>query len=478
MRIWKAAALLILVLAGGCSDEEPEQVNVLLVVVDTLRADHAGCYGYERNTTPNLDGLAREGVLFENAVSQAAFTLPAMASLFTALNPVSHGVRKHPDEQGRVDALAPGLQTVTKVLKGNGYETAAVVSNSLFQERFKTGFSAGFDFYDVGKKRRDAGPTTDVAIDWLAKGRDKEKPFFLWVHYIDPHWPYDAPEGFEKPFLHDDGGTFRELVSGFHGGRVARDRIYFDNPLDSDGIAAGIAEYDNEVAYADSQLGRLLAWLRQSGLDRNTIVAVVSDHGEALGEHGLTFAHSFFLYDEIQKVVFVIRPPGGRSARRVRHQVRLLDFMPTLFGMLGIDQPAGIEGRDLAPLWTGGEAALPDLPAFAESEPRYPGPGGFRYPLRKRIHMGGNAGKWKMVRHKGYKLIWIPGEGWELYDLKSDRREMRDLSSDPPAEAASLARLMEKYLDEPSTSATAGSGPELDRRTREELREILRSLGY
>ncbi len=478
MKIWIAAAVLALGLAGGCSDDEPRRTNVILVVVDTLRADHAGCYGYHRNTTPNLDSLAREGVLFEEAVSQAAFTLPAMASLFTGLDPMQHGVRKHPDEQGRVDSLAPGLPTLASVLKRSGYTTAAVVSNSLFQKRFRTGFSADFDFYDVGKKRRDAGPTTDAAIDWLERKREKGKPFFLWLHYIDPHWPYEAPGEFERPFRHDDGGAFRALVDDFHAGRVKRDRIYFDCPLDADGIEAGRAEYDNEVAYADAQLGRLLDRLRKSGLDRNTIVAVVSDHGEALGEHGLTFAHSFFLYDEIQKVVFVLRPPGGMKAARVSRQVRLLDVMPTLFGMLGIDPPGPIEGRNLEPLWTGGGEAFPDLPAFAESEPRYPGQDGYRYPLRKRIHLEGNAGKWKMVRYKGYKMIWIPGEGWELFDVRQDGREQLDLSSNPPSEAAPLARLMEQYLDEPPGAAPASSGPELDRRTRQELREILRSLGY
>ncbi len=469
--------LLLFAFLAGCEGRKDKPVNLLVVVVDTLRSDHVGCYGYERKTTPVIDTLAEDGIVFEESISQAAFTLPSMATLFTSLNPMRHNVRKHPDEQGGTDGLDPDVETLPKALKTAGYRTGAVVSNALFRKRFRSGFRTGFDFFNVGLRRRDAGSTTDVAIRWLDENSGPDKPFFLWVHYIDPHWPYNAPPESQKPFHHEDKGEFWSLLQGFHDKSLPRDRIYFDCPLGPDGVASGICEYDNEIAYADAQMGRLLGRMKEKGLDEKTLIAVVSDHGEALGEHGLTFTHSFYLYDEIQKVVMILRPPGGCRPVRIKKQVRLLDFTPTVLDMLGLDPLEEYEGRSLTPLWTKGEQALPDLPAYAESEPRYPRGGTFRYPMRKRAHKTGNAGKWRMVRHKGYKLIWIPGEGWELYSLNKDPAELHDLSSAPPREAGPLADILERYMEEEAeTSPSRECG--LDDDTLGELEKVLESLGY
>jgi len=454
-------------------------------VVDTLRADRVGCYGYENRTTPSIDAIAAEGILFENAIAQAAYTLPSMATLFTALNPMSHGVRRHPDSEGRVDILSPELETLPEFLAAKGYTTQAVISNSLFQRRFKAGFDAGFDVYDVGRRRRDAGPTTDRALELIERNVAGGRPFFLWVHYIDPHWPYDPPESFERPFAHDDGGQFQRLLDRFEDKSLAREIINFAPPLDGDGLAAALCAYDNEVAYADAQIGRLMEGLKERGLDKNTVVALVSDHGEALGEHGLTFAHSFTLYDEVQRVVQIIRPAGGTAPARVSEQVRLLDFAPTLLGLLGFDPDdqdsdllANAEGRDLSPLWTEGASALDALPAYAESEAW----------SAEAVGVAGRAGgvtalprrgeKWKMVRFKGYKLILIPGAEWELYDLSTDRRERSNLRHEPPEAASPLARIMESFLEDRGAGHGASPGSRLDEETRRELDEVLDSMGY
>jgi len=413
-----------------------------------------------------------------------------MATLFTALNPMSHGVRRHPDTEGRVDVLSPRLETLPEFLSARGYATQAVVSNSLFQKRFRVGFDAGFDVYDVGRRRRDAGPTTDRVLELLDRNLAGRKPFFLWVHYIDPHWPYDPPESFERPFSHDDGGQFQRLLQRFENKSLPREIINFTPPLDADGRAAALCAYDNEVAYVDGQIGRLMAGLEERGLDEKTVVAVVSDHGEALGEHGVSFAHSFTLYDEVQRVVQIIRPAGGTAggtkAVRVGDQVRLLDFAPTLLGLLGFDPDdrdsdllANAEGRDLSPLWTEGAVALDALPAYAESEAWSAEAVGAAGRTGGAIALPRSGGKWKMVRFKGYKLIAIPGAEWELYDLTEDGREISNLLPHAPPEAASpLARLMEAYLDDDGPIHGASSRSRLDEETRRELDAVLDALGY
>ncbi len=480
-----APFLVLLSFLAACTSEVAERPNCVLIVVDTLRADRVGCYGYGKPTTPNIDAIAAEGILFENAIAQAAYTLPSMATLFTALNPMSHGVRRHPGTDGDFDFLRPELETLPEFLAAQGYATQAVVSNSLFQKRFKAGFEAGFDVYDVGRRRRDAGPTTDIALGLIERNAEGETPFFMWVHYIDPHWPYDPPAAFERPFAHDDGGQFQHLLDRFNDKSLARETINFAPPLDADGRAAGLCAYDNEVAYADAQIGRLMAALKEKGLDGNTVVAVLSDHGEALGEHGLTFAHSFTLYDEVQRVVQIIRPAGGTAAARVSQQVRLLDFAPTLLSLLGFDRARGgsglladAEGRDVSPLWTEGRGALDELPAYAESEAWPAEALGVADRARSELPRPRRGEKWKMVRFKGFKLIWIPGAEWELYDLSVDPGEQTDLRGDPPAAAKPLAPIMASFLADHRSGNRSRSGGRLDEESRAELEEVLRAMGY
>ena len=317
-RITSIAVLIAALAAGlaplpGCGGGDPEPIPVILIVFDALRPDHTGLDGYRRNTTPTLNRLARDGVVFDQASAQAAFTLPSMATLFTGLHPYHHGVRRHLDHQGRADRLAPERTTLAETLNARGYATAAVVSNSLFQ--LDTGFDQGFDHFNAGR-RRDAGPTTDAALAWL-KARPKDRPFFLWIHYIDPHWPYDAPNEYARPFSHDDRGEYAAALRAFERGRLSPGRLYFENPFSPDGVQRAVAEYDNEIAYADRELSRLIRYLKKEGLYEKALIVAVSDHGESLGEHGLHFAHSFNLYEPVQRVLFVVKPPGaGGDGRR------------------------------------------------------------------------------------------------------------------------------------------------------------------
>ncbi|MFH1998428.1 MAG: sulfatase [Planctomycetota bacterium] len=467
--------LFALCLGLGCGCADHDTPNLVIIVFDALRPDHVGAYGYERDTTPRIDLLAHDAILFEEVNTSAAFTLPSMATLFTGLNPIAHNVRRHMDPDGLQDHLEDRFETLAESLRARGYATGAAVSNSLFLYRF--GFDQGFDLFDAGQ-RRDAEPTTDIALSWL-KEQNQDQPFFLWIHYIDPHWPYNAPPDFSRRFLHPDGGQYQALLDDFKKSRVRGDQIYFENRLDPDGVKSGIAEYDNEIAYADSQMGRIIEYLKSQGLYDNTLIAVVSDHGESLGEHGLFFAHSFYLYNEIQRCAWVLKPPHGREPVRVKHPVRLLDFYPTVLAMLDMDPAQTPEGKNLNFLWTGtGEhGAFPDLPAYSESEPRYrTEQGGYRYPSRRRAYKEGNVGKWRMIQSNGYKLISIPGEGWELYDLTRDPLELDNIAEEQPDVLHTLSRSLTGFLEK-DAGEPPGSPRPLNDEWEKALQEI-KAMGY
>jgi len=246
--------------------------------------------------------------------------------------------------------------------------------------------------------------------------------------------------------------------------------------MDPDLRKRGIAEYDNEAAYMDSQIHRLLQGLKKMGLYENTIIVLLSDHGESLGEHGLNFAHSFYLYDTIQKVVFMIKSPGKPVPAVVEEQVRLLDFAPTVLSMLNIKTNASLRGKDLSPLWMKGKdkSALLSLPAYSESEPRYrEASGHYRYPDRKRANVEENEGKWRMIRFKDRKLIYIPGEGVELYDLNADKAELNNIADKEPETVKSIRALLTRILKAEKTSIK-GENKTFDQET---LR-LFREMGY
>ena len=257
-----------------------EKPNLVLISIDTCRADHLSCYGYERPTTPNIDAVASEGALFERATAAVPLTLPSHSTMLTGTLPPYHGVR---DNEGYV--LSEANETLAEILKARGYKTAAAVGSFVLDARF--GLAQGFDTYD---DRMDAGPATPFsgaerrgeevsrsAVQWLEANR--EEPFFLFLHYFDPHWDYRPP----PPF----------------------DEIYADEP------------YAGEVAYVDHCIGTVLDKLKSLGLYDTALIAIVGDHGESLGQHGEP-GHGFFVYESSLRTPFIVRPPGGlKKPRRV-----------------------------------------------------------------------------------------------------------------------------------------------------------------
>jgi arylsulfatase A-like enzyme len=395
--------------------------SVLLVTIDTLRADHVGAYGSNAGATPNIDRFARDAVLFETAITPAPLTLPAHTALLSGVLPLRSGVRVN-----GTDVVSTNVPLLAPEMAGAGYATAAFVSSLVL--RRQSGIGRGFSLYDdqfeanAGKDPREQVPerrgdeTVDRALAWLdSRRRERDAaPFFVWVHLYDPHAPYEPPAPFADAFK----------------GR----------------------EYDGEIAAADAAFARLLA-----GVDPNrTLVVLAGDHGEGLGEHGEA-THGVFLYDATLRVPLLFRLPRGRhGGTRVAAQVRLTDVAPTLRALARLPASASsdLDGEDLSPLFLAARQA-PDRPAFSQSD--YPAFVLGWSPLRA-------------MRFHGRKYVEAPRR--ELYDLARDPKELRNRYGSEDEETRDLARRMVTVLSkQPLAEATSSAvDPEVARR--------LASLGY
>src|SRR6185436_6011947 len=334
MRACRGLALAALaILAGGCRHPE-EAPNLVLVTIDTLRADHTTPYGYGRDTTPVLARLAREGVAVDLAYAPMATTGPSHAALLTSRYPVSLGYLRNGQR------LDEAQTTLAERLRAAGYRTSAAVSSFVLDRRL--GFAQGFGTYDCRCDRaratatierwegltvpagfdRRADETTDVALAWLAR-RGRDRPFFLWVHYFDPHHPYSPPAPYDRRFAPPPAAT----------GLPRR----------------AVALYDGEIAFTDHQLGRLLDAIDAEGLAARTLVVVTADHGEGLMQHG-HMGHGLHLYEEAVRVPLVFRWPGSLPAGAlVPGPVEHVDLVPTVLDLLGLPRGGGeIEGQSLA----------------------------------------------------------------------------------------------------------------------------------
>jgi arylsulfatase A-like enzyme len=352
-----STGLLVGGFALGCSQDRPAPTtvdliprpNVLLISLDTLRADHLGCFGYSKGTSPNLDKFAAGAIRFSNCRSQAPWTLPSHMSLFTSMLPTDNTV----DNINRV--LPSHLITLAQVLQKEGYRTVARVNDGQMKQHW--GFGRGFDKnqwleYPVNTPEGSCKNITDQALAFF-KVQSAETPFFLFLHYYDPHDPYDAPE----PFRRRLGAT----LSGAEASKLCQHYRTPEHKLRPDLLGDLVAAYDAEIAWLDDELGRLLA-----AVPPNTVVVVFSDHGEAFKEHGWLL-HGATLYEEEVHVPLLVRLPNGRVAGKVIDEpVMLLDVAPTILAGCGIGVPKQFQGLDLAPLWQGGQ--LPKRLILAETK--------------------------------------------------------------------------------------------------------------
>lgn len=346
LKLLAVAALLL----AACGDASAPRL-VLLVSVDTLRADELGAYGSERGLTPKLDQLAAESTLFSAAYAPAAFTLPSIAGLLTGQHPEALGIRTN--ESG----LPAGVPTLASALSERGWEARAVVGN--FVLRRESGVARGFHHFDdefPGEEavrrwpERNAANTTDAALALLdGCTESKSAGCLLWVHYQDPHGPYEPPPGWRERYLEaeraaPDGRTRLPVGSDHRGLAAIPTYQYLEGHSEVAWYRAG---YRAEIAYMDEQVGRLLAGVRERGLWSDALVVFAADHGEALGDHGVWFAHGAGLTDDQVRVPLLIRRPGEGSARR-NDVVTLLDVFPTLMAQLGAAREEhAATGRDL-----------------------------------------------------------------------------------------------------------------------------------
>ena len=399
---------------------EARGFNVLLVTLDTVRADRLGCYGHESAETPTLDALVARGVRFDDAVTSVPVTLPSHATILTGLSPLSHGVR----DNGRY-RLADEHETIAEVLSSHGYDTAAFVGCFVLDARF--GLDQGFDIYDfevstdgyrpqmLDFNERSATDVTDAAVRWLDEraGSDASAPFFAWVHYFDPHQPYESPLQ-----------------------RLPRFRV---------------RPYDAEIAYVDAELGRLMDKLNNLGVRDRTVIIIAGDHGEALGEHGEP-THGMLIYESTMRVPLIVSctslfDGAYHVADRV---VGLTDVRPTVEDLLGIAGSSSVEGKSLLRSEADDGRAI-----YMETE----------MPL--------SLAGWsplRGLRTHDHKYILAPER--ELYDLRKDPEESRNLyASDDP-----VAGPLESRLSELMNQTGPGAGSE--RALTDEEIERLGSLGY
>jgi arylsulfatase A-like enzyme len=522
----RAAVLAVLatLAAGGCRAGGPEtraaatvpplpaRSNVLLITVDTLRADHLSSYGYVRRTTPNLDRLAAEGVRFDQTAVQWPKTTPSFASLFTAT------YSKDNDIVRRVGIpVSCRFEMLAEVLKGQGYETAAVVANGALGREFN--FNQGFDTYvetwklargPAGGDPTQAEAVTRLAIgllDGLARAGKAGKPYFLWVHYLDPHFPYSSPPAWRDRFRGDRFYDPRERIfvspnrPQIQMGGIGRDQVIEGH----EERAFYVARYDAAIAYADAQIGVLLGEMRHRGLLGHTLTAFTADHGESLGEHDYYFDHGRFSFQTCLRVPLIFHYPGVLAPRVERGVTELIDVAPTLIEASGRRLPGGAwkQGFSLTPRLRGLAPPSQARPAAPEQGPASPGEaaaavsGGHPHPGLAFSEAGWETNnKWqKIVRDGNYKLIfaqtnpeqrWIGGPGvrFTLYDLATDPGETTNAADRLPAVLERLKRELWAWEHAPrfeveTKPASAACKPRPGQQPMEPAtRALLHSLGY
>lgn len=434
--------LAIMLVVFGYGVDHPNRPSIILIMVDTLRADYLGTYGFEGDVSPNLDRLGDESVLFEHCYAQAPWTKPSIASLFTSLHPVTHNVLSHKgryvqrgSRTDRTDALSGDATTMAEALREAGYATAAFVANPWILP--DQGFAQGFDHFDG----RFAGNTTtadvvfDVARAWL-QSRPPDRPFFLYLHLMDVHGPYRSPDADfaalrDSPSLGPDRPLTEREVERF---RRYLGRAPWVGRGDARQLRTWRGRYAAGVRAFDARLGPFVDELRETRLLDEAALVVTSDHGEELCDHG-GWDHGYNLHEHQLRVPLMIRPPGPtRSVRRIHETVELLDVMPTLIAMAGTRIPVGLHGRDLSPLIEG-------LP---ENE-------------RSRSLLASGV-KWAPTQHalrRGpHKLIaTLPSGPSLLFDIEQDPTEQRDLAAVQPDAVRALRAELDRQLTSPALRA-------------------------
>ncbi len=443
MRIISLVAVSVIILTllscGTQTDDTGPRVNVLLIIIDTLRADHMGFWGYERDITPTLDSLALSGASWMKMQAQSPWTLPSTASILTGLTPREHGAGRY---EGQLYGLAASIPNLQGILHSEGWQTCAVFNVIFLNENF--GFHRGFDHFDcrgvtegIGCRRADK--TVDAALAWLS-GLDDGSCYFAVLHFYDPHIPYDPPSPYDTLYADPSYTAFKsdeEQLAVVNS--VNRDSL----EIEAEGLNNLIDLYDGEIAFTDAEISRLLGEIRISGLADSTLVIVLADHGEEFLEHS-GIEHGRTLYQEVIHVPLIISGPGVPSGLSIDVPASHIDIMPTVLSFLQMEIPDDLQGRDLF------DAGHP--------EPDIPSSGLFWTESQQ-----------ASVRRDDFKIIWnSDGSGIEYYDLSRDPGEQAPLRY--PDE--SMVDAVEFYWATPPVA----EAPVISFRDAE--RNQLRDLGY
>ncbi|MCE9594295.1 MAG: sulfatase-like hydrolase/transferase [Planctomycetes bacterium] len=455
MSILRALALCLAVAA--CHDEHPK-TNVLFISIDTLRADRLGCYGYARATSPTIDAFAAEGTLFEQCFAHHGATWPSLTSIMTGKVPLVHGVRKNGD------MLDASQRTLAEELSSRGFATAAFLTNMLEAPNrgFETKYTPKTPLLNDYQWDREI---TNEATRWLATPQD-DRPFFAWVHLWQPHKPYQPPPRFAKAFEPDFTGPWR-VEDGL------LDEITLSNAdIEPADIAHIQAQYDSQILSVDGLVKELLDALAKSGRGDDTLVVLFSDHGEELLDHRRYFFHSCSLYDGVLRIVLTMRLPGRVPAkRRVKTQVDEIDLTSTIYDLLDLAPPAGLQGESLAPLFDDEKAKRRELFVGEYGELGDPAIWTVRDGRWKYIHnpddVRPNNPPFDTEASGGFRY-----EPFELYDLANDPREQKNVFAEHPDVAARLRKELEAWLA--IHEKQRGTAGEMDDATRERMKQ----LGY
>ncbi len=448
-------ALLSLLLAalglagGGCTGKAAAP-NLLLITIDTLRADHLGCYGYFRDTSPTIDSLAGESVFFERCIVPMATTLPSHTSLLTGTYPIEHGVLANVKRGGYRFTPSPILRSYAEIARDAGYRTAAVVSGAPLND--ETGIEAGFDRFEQPEKTETIAEVTNKKVFRLLDDLEEES-FFLWVHYYDPHFPYKPPKAYRNTFQTDDGLD-----------RYMTERRFARNIALPTGektpIASWINEYDGEIRYLDDQIAVLIDTLRGRGMLKNTVIVLTADHGEGVGQHGRT-GHSFTWEEQLLSPLMILVP--GEKPRKVTETISLVDALPTLFALT-----PGLPRGDFASQASGRNAVGADFtpePVLSQDcaiQRHDPEPANYTLTTKK------------------WKLRYEPEGTDKLFDLENDPYELDDAAGRFPDTLAAMKHTLLTILAKQEKTGEryrAAAGDTLQQFD-PAMREKLKGLGY
>lgn len=432
---------LALPLALACQEQNVDPPNLVLVVIDTLRPDHLSLYGYGRETSPHLDRLADTSVVMEASFSNSPWTKPSIGSLFTSLHPSQHGAVEFATE----NHLAGSLTTLAEILAERGYSNAGFSENPHISR--STNFDQGFDSFQMKSGYSDQPPVLIKRAQAWMRERDPKRPFFLYLHFLDPHGPYQPEHS--QGFLKEQSTQDEEVRNGLVSDLV--DEGGLSRPLTAEDGEYLKALYDAEIHSTDRELRQVVKMLESSGEFENTVLVITSDHGEEFLDHG-GLRHGYWLYEENLHVPLILRAPGLEGGR-VDAPVEHLDIAPTILDLLSIPIPSQFQGRSFVPLLRGED--LPRLPHVAQTQ------------LRGIDIDSIRSGQWKLIIDRMLDTR-------ELYDMQADPEERKNLAAAHPERVVQLEALLEQRTRMPAGVVLEGSFGEGN----EEAEASLRQIGY